>query len=114
MELVQKKVTQDPGVSYRPQTPLAPLFYPRTVAVIGATEKPGTVGRSVLRNLIEQLSGATIFAINPNRSNVLGMRCYPNVASVGELIDLAVVVTPAATVPEVLQECVEGRWGQVS
>ena len=107
MELVQKKVTQDPGVSYRPQTPLAPLFYPRTVAVIGATEKPGTVGRSVLRNLIEQLSGATIFAINPNRSNVLGMRCYPNVASVGELIDLAVVVTPAATVPEVLQECVD-------
>ena len=107
MELVQKKVTQDPGVSYRPQTPLAPLFYPQTVAVIGATEKPGTVGRSVLRNLIDQLSGATIFAINPNRSNVLGMRCYPNVASVGELIDLAVVVTPAAIVPEVLQECVD-------
>ena len=87
-------------------SPLAPIFHPRTVAVIGATEKPASVGRTVLRNLMEQPSGATIFPINPHRPNVLGIRCYPNVAAVGEQVDLAVVITPAATVPDVLQECV--------
>ena len=76
------------------------------MAVIGATEKPASVGRTILRNLMEQPSGATIYPINPHRPNVLGIRCYPNIASIGEQIDLAIVVTPAATVPEVLQECV--------
>src|SRR6476660_2611066 len=89
-----------------PPSALSPIFHPRTVAVIGATEKPASVGRTVLRNLMEQPSGATIFPINPHRPNVLGIRCYPNIASIGEQIDLAIVVTPAATVPEVLQECV--------
>src|SRR5215813_2852118 len=84
-----------------------PLFYPKTVAVIGATEKPASVGRTVLRNLMEQPSGATIFPINPHRPNVLGIRCYANIAAIGERIDLAIVITPAATVPEVLRECVE-------
>jgi acetyltransferase len=90
-----------------PPSPLAPIFHPRTVAVIGATEKPASVGRTVLRNLLDQPFGATIFPINPNRPNVLGIRCYPNIASIGEAVDLAIVVTPAATVPEVLRECVD-------
>ena len=107
MELAQEKAAQDLANSFHSQPPLAPLFNPRTVAVIGATEKAGAVGRSVLRNLLEQPSGATIFPINPNRNNVLGIRCYPDVAAVGELIDLAVVVTPAATVPQILQECAD-------
>src|SRR5262249_31291668 len=64
-----------------PHSPLAAIFYPRTVAVIGATEKPASVGRTVLRNLMEQPSGATIFPVNPTRPNVLGIRCYANVAA---------------------------------
>src|SRR5579859_359333 len=90
-----------------PPSPLAPIFHPRTVAVIGATEKPASVGRTVLRNLLDHPFGATIFPINPNRANVLGIRCYPNIASIGEPVDLAIVVTPAATVPDVLRECVD-------
>ena len=85
--------------------PLTAVFHPRTVAVIGATEKAQSVGRTVLRNLLEQPSGATIFPVNPGRSNVLGIRCYPSISSIGEAVDLAVVVTPAATVPEVLLDC---------
>jgi acetyltransferase len=87
-------------------SPLTPIFHPKTVAVIGATEKPASVGRTVFRNLLEQPFGATIFPINPSRPNVLGIRCYPNIAAVGERVDLAVVITPAETVPGVLQECV--------
>ncbi len=94
-----------------PPSPLASIFHPRSVAVIGATEKPASVGRTVLRNLLDQPFGATIFPINPNRSNVLGIRCYPNIASIGEQVDLAIVVTPAATVADVLEECVEAGVG---
>jgi acetyltransferase len=90
-----------------PPAPLSPIFNPKAVAVIGATEKPASVGRSVLRNLLDQPFGATIFPVNPTRSNVLGIRCYKNVAAIDEAVDLAVVITPAATVANVLQECVD-------
>ena len=90
---------------------LTAIFHPRTLAVIGATEKPASVGRTLLRNLLDQPSGATIFPVNPSRNNVLGIRCYPSVAAIGETIDLAVVVTPAETVAGVLQECMEAGVG---
>src|SRR5215831_9212080 len=88
-----------------PPSPLTPIFHPRTVAVIGATEKQASVGRTVLRNLLNQPFGATIFPVNPTRANVLGVRCYPTVSAIGEQVDLAIVVTPAATVPSVLEDC---------
>lgn len=86
---------------------LNPIFHPKTVALIGATEKPASVGRTILRNLLDRPFGGTIFPVNPKRSNVLGVRCYPSVAAIGEPVDLAVVVTPAVTVPGVLEECAE-------
>jgi acetyltransferase len=55
------------------ESSLTPIFHPRTLAVIGATEKPASVGRTVLRNLLDQPSGATIFPVNPSRNNVLGI-----------------------------------------
>src|SRR5215467_12530314 len=85
---------------------LAAIFKPQRVAVIGATEKPASVGRTVLRNLLDQPFGGTIFPVNPSRSNVLGIRCYANIAAIGEKVDLAVIITPAETVPGVLEECV--------
>src|SRR6185437_6365521 len=93
MAFEQIKPVQGLPALFRPQTPLAPLFNPRTVAVICATEKPCSVGRSVLRKLNPQPLGTTIFHINPTRRNVLGIRCYQDVAAVGEATDLANVVT---------------------
>ncbi len=90
-----------------PHTSLTPIFQPKSVAVIGATEKPASVGRTVLRNLLDQPFGATVFPVNPTHSSVLGVRCYPSVAAIGEPIDLAVVITPATTVASVLLECVD-------
>jgi acetyltransferase len=85
---------------------LSAIFQPKSVAVIGATEKPASVGRTVLRNLLDQPSGATILPVNPSRNNVLGVRCYASIAAIGEQVDLAVIITPAETVAGVLQECV--------
>jgi acetyltransferase len=84
---------------------LKPIFHPKTVALIGATEKPASVGRTILRNLLDQPFGGTIFPVNPKRSSVLGVRCYSSVAAIGEPVDLAIVVTPAETVPSVLEDC---------
>ncbi len=101
---IKRVVLNEKGLTLS-ESSLNCIFRPRTVAVIGATEKPASVGRTVLRNLLEQPFGGTILPINPSRNNVLGIRCYPNIAAVGEPVDLAVVITPAETVPGVLQEC---------
>jgi acetyltransferase len=92
----------------RPRRPaLDAIFQPQNVAVVGATDKPGSVGRTILWNLISTPFGGTVFPVNPNRPSVLGIKAYPSVADLPDAIDLAVVVTPAATVPGVIAECVQ-------
>ena len=87
--------------------PLDAIFAPRTVAVIGATERAGSVGRTVLWNLISNPFGGTVFPINLNRSSVLGIKAYPKLSAVPELVDLAVIATRAPIVPDLIGECVE-------
>jgi acetyltransferase len=83
------------------------IFAPKNVAVIGATEKTGSVGRTILWNLISSPFGGAVLPVNPKRSSVLGIKAYPDIASLPEPVDLAVVVTPAPTVPGIIKECVE-------
>ena len=87
--------------------PLDVFFTPRTVAVVGATEKPASVGRTVLSNLLGSPFGGAVFPINPNHDAVLGIKAYPSVAAAPAGVDLAVIATPAATVPGVVAECVD-------
>ncbi len=82
------------------------IFEPRNVAVIGATERAGSVGRTILWNLISNPFGGTVFPVNPARASILGIKAYPNIAAVPERVDLAVIATPAVTVPGVIRECV--------
>ncbi len=81
------------------------FFAPRTVAVIGATERASSVGRTVLHNLMTNPFGGAVFPVNAKHGQVLGIESYPSVAAVPEAIDLAVVVTPAPTVRGVIREC---------
>jgi acetyltransferase len=83
------------------------IFAPKNIAVIGATETQGTVGRTVLWNLISNPFGGAVFPVNPKRSSILGVKAYPNVSSVPEQVELAVITTPAASVPGLIKECVE-------
>lgn len=83
------------------------IFKPNNVAVIGATEKVGSVGRTILKNLITNPFGGTIFPVNPKRPNVLGIQAYKSIKDIPVPIDLAVIVTPAKIVPMVVQECVD-------
>jgi acetyltransferase len=87
--------------------PLDAIFAPRNVAVIGATETANSVGRTVLWNLISNPFGGTVYPVNPKRPSVLGIRAYPSIAALPEKVDLAVIVTPAATVPKLVGECAD-------
>ena len=86
--------------------PLDCIFHPRSVAVIGASEREGSVGRTLLWNLIRSPFGGTVFPVNPQRHSILGIKSYPDIANVPEVVDLVVIATPAATVPQVIRECV--------
>jgi acetyltransferase len=80
------------------------MFDPKTIALIGATEKEGAVGRTILENLLRSKE-RKIFPINPHTNKVLDVATYPAIASVPEHVDLAVVATPARSVPVVVEEC---------
>ena len=81
------------------------FFRPRSVAVIGATDRLGHVGRSVLWNLISSPFGGTVYPVNLKKNSVLGIKAYPGVRSLPEAAELAVIVTPADTVPGLIEEC---------
>ena len=91
--------------------PLQSFFAPRAVAVIGGTETPGSVGLAVMKNLTATPFGGQVFAVNLHRAEVLGTSAFRGIGDVPAPVDLAVIVTPAATVPSVVRECVEARVG---
>lgn len=88
---------------------LASLFEPRSVALVGATEIESKVGGRVLENLLGASFGGSLYAVNPKYSNVRGVPCFPSLEQLPERVDLAVVATPASTVPDIIESC--GRAG---
>jgi acetyltransferase len=87
--------------------PLDSIFAPKSVAVVGATETLGSVGRTIVWNLISSSFGGTIYPVNPKRPSVLGIKAYPDLASIPEPVELIVVVTPAPSVPGIIKEAVD-------
>jgi acetyltransferase len=99
-ETVVRRPTADRGI-------LDFFFSPKTVAVIGASEKPDSVGRTLLWNLISSPFGGTVYPVNPKRHSVLGIKAYARAADIPEPVELAVIATPAASVPGIIRECGE-------
>lgn len=101
----------------RPRLPSDPLlrrrsaieimFDPKSVALIGATETPGSVGLSLLRNLAQGAFRGAVYPVHPHRKKVLGLPAFKTVGAVPATVELAVIATPAATIPEVVRECSE-------
>ncbi len=87
--------------------PLDPFFTPKNIAVIGATENPGSVGRTTLWNLISTPFGGAVFPVNPKRDSVLGIKAYKSVKEIPAEVDLAVIVTPSKLIPNLINECGE-------
>jgi acetyltransferase len=80
-QIVSEKATVRSGQT---QSNLDPLFAPKSVAVIGATENLNAVGRTVLANLIKTPFGGTVYPVNPKRSAVMGIKAYPSIKDVPE------------------------------
>lgn len=83
------------------------FFNPHSIAVIGASNKPLSVGANVLSNLLREKFSGNIFPVNPKHTTIHGKPCFASVKDINQPIDLAVIVTPAAKVAQVLMECGE-------
>ncbi|MBI4763979.1 MAG: CoA-binding protein [Deltaproteobacteria bacterium] len=84
------------------------MFDPQTIALIGASDKAGSVGRAILDNILYP-GKRKIFPVNPNQESLLDLKCYPSLSSLPEHVDLAVIATPAKTVAGIVEEC--GKMG---
>jgi acetyltransferase len=82
---------------------LEAMLNPRSVALIGATETPNSVGRTIMENL--RAFDGKVYPINPKRQDVLGVKAFPKIGETPERVDLAVISTPAVAVPGLISEC---------
>jgi len=83
---------------------LSPLLAPRSVAVIGASSRPDSLGRVVYENLLGGAFEGELYAVNPNHATVLNRPAFPALAAIGKRIDLAVICAPPRTIPAILDE----------
>jgi len=88
---------------------LEALFAPESIAVIGATDRVGTVGRTVLQNLLNPAFHGRVYPVNPQRSEILGVKSYKRISDVPEPVDLVVLATPAVTIPGLIGECIDAK-----
>src|SRR5580704_15315424 len=92
-----KPIESAHDILHTSRRPLSAIFLPRSVAVIGATETANSVGRTILDNLVKGGFAGPIYPVNPKRDTVLGIKAWPNIGTVPAKVDLAVIITPAAT-----------------
>jgi acetyltransferase len=83
---------------------LQPLLAPHGVALVGATEREGALGRIVYRNLLDARPKGPVYAVNPKHASIFGKKAYARLGELPGKVDLAVVVTPARTVPQIVRE----------
>lgn len=88
------------------------IFYPKSVAVIGVSAKPDNLGRNIVGNLVEYGFDGVVYAVGPSGGTIETRRIYPTVTEIPDVVDLAVIMTPAKTVPGIMEQCGEKgvRW----
>ena len=88
---------------------LSTLFSPKSVAIIGASDRADSVGAIVFKNMLESGFKGSLYPINPNHKKIQGKKAYATIEEIGKPVDLAVICTNAATVPDVIEAC--GKHG---
>src|SRR5579864_2625201 len=91
--LSQQVAAERKGERRSLRTGLESMFQPSSIAVIGASERAGGVGYSLLSNLLESRSRQKLYAVNPNHEQILGVPAYKNISQIADPVDLAIVVT---------------------
>jgi len=85
------------------------LFKPQSIAVIGASDEKGSVGYALMRNLTDSAYKGSVFPVNIRKSEILNLKAYKDVEQLPKIVDLAIIATPAKTVPRILEQC--GKMG---
>src|SRR5208283_2677304 len=85
------------------------FFNPKSIVLFGASERPGSVGQSTLANLLTSKDKRNICIVHPKHEQLMDTKCYPVLSALPEVPELAIIATPAETVPNVVEEC--GRSG---
>jgi acyl-CoA synthetase (NDP forming) len=88
---------------------LEPIFKPESIAVLGASDRPGKWGYVMVERPLNTGFDGTIYPVNPNKKDILGLPTYSSVLDIPYKVDLAVIVAPAAATPKLMQECVAKR-----
>lgn len=88
---------------------LKPLFSPESVAIFGASDRVDSVGQIVLSNMLKSGYKGALFPINPKHEEIQGHKAYASLFQVSEIVELAVIATPAQTVPDIIEDC--GKHG---
>jgi len=81
------------------------VFNPKSVAIIGASDEEGSVGHAIVKNFIQHGYAGKVYLVNIRKPEILGVKTYQNIAQIPETVDLAMIATPAKTVPGVVEEC---------
>ncbi|MDP9191430.1 MAG: GNAT family N-acetyltransferase [Acidobacteriota bacterium] len=92
---------------------MRPVFAPRSIAVIGASRRPGQLGREVVHNLRASGFTGALYAVNPNASEIDGVRAFASLSDIGERVELAVIAVPAELVSAALDDCIANGVGAV-
>jgi acetyltransferase len=86
-------------------TNLDKIFNPQNVAIIGASDVEGSVGYAIVKNFTQMGYSGKVYFVNIRKPEILGVKTYPTVDQIPEPVDLAIVATPAKTVPDIMEEC---------
>jgi acetyl coenzyme A synthetase (ADP forming)-like protein len=92
-------------VKDKPADKLHSIFYPKSVAIIGASRQQGSVGQALLANIIDSRFQGIVYPVNPRAKGILGIKCYSRVLDIPDEVDLAIVIVPSRFVPGVIEEC---------
>src|SRR5690348_15432768 len=88
-----------------PTQDLSRVLSPKSVAVIGASRKEGSVGEAIFKNLLRSEYQGVLYPVNPKADSIAGVKCYATLSDIRASIDLAIIIVPNTIVPAVLREC---------
>ncbi|MGB5465811.1 MAG: bifunctional acetate--CoA ligase family protein/GNAT family N-acetyltransferase [Sedimenticolaceae bacterium] len=92
---------------------LSKVFEPRSVAIVGASDRTSSVGAQVLRNMRESGFQGDLYPVNPKHDQVQGLKAYASIQDIDHSIDLVVIAVPAQAIPQVMRDCGESSVGAV-
>jgi acetyltransferase len=86
-----------------------PNFYPKSIAIVGASRNPKKIGSQLLANIILGKYRGKIFPVNPKAKAIQTLKCYPSLSEIKENIGVAILVVPAKVIPSIMEECVTSQ-----